>query len=70
MEIRRAGYIRAHRMLHVYIISRGHNEEEYATVPVLIIPRIIQRFLSLPAPWSALETRISFETVDNKISRK
>lgn len=60
------------RMLRVYIISRGlHNGEEYATVPVLIIPRIIWRFLSLPAPWSALmETRISFETVDNKIPRK
>lgn len=38
------------RMLRVYIISRGlQNGEEYATVPGLIIPRIIRRFLSLGA---------------------
>lgn len=60
-------------MLREYIISRGlQNGEEYATVPVLIIPRIIQRFLSLPRRRGKrfMETRISFETVDNKIPRK
>lgn len=73
-EWRYAGYVRAHRVCCVCISSRaGYMERGRICdcAPVLIIPRIIRRFLSLPAPWRALmETRISFETVDNKIPRK